>query len=101
MNLKNAAYRFLRTIDKVATGRGIYAASTCEFPRFSLDSGSSNGGTLKRQKCRAPSRFVRFVADRILRRAFLVAAAIAVFAQSLFAVTGSARKFSSPEDAVR
>ena len=44
----------------------------------------------------------RFVARRILRRAFLVAVAIALFgAQFIPAATDSARKFSSPEDALR
>jgi len=43
----------------------------------------------------------RFVAQRILRRAFLVAAAMALFAPSIPAATGSAKKFSSPEEAVR
>src|SRR6266446_105694 len=42
-------------IDKVATERGIYAASAYAHPRISVDLSSSNFRTLKRHKCRAPS----------------------------------------------
>src|SRR6266478_5411908 len=40
--------------DKVATERGIYAASACDPPSFPFHSSISNLRTLKRHKCRAP-----------------------------------------------